>query len=94
MGQLTAGARVAAAARAAAAVWQARTAQAARAAGLEVNAGHDLNLQNLSRFVQAAAPIAEVSIGHALIGDALEMGLAPAVRAYLAALAPAASTAS
>jgi pyridoxine 5-phosphate synthase len=70
------------------------SAQAARAAGLEVNAGHDLNLQNLSRFVQAAAPIAEVSIGHALIGDALEMGLAPAVRAYLAALAPAASTAS
>ncbi len=63
------------------------SAQAARAAGLAVNAGHDLNLDNVGRFVHAAAPIAEVSIGHALIGDALEMGLATAVRRYLAAIA-------
>jgi pyridoxine 5-phosphate synthase len=63
------------------------SAAAARAAGLEVNAGHDLNLANVGRFVTAAAPIAEVSIGHALVGDALEMGLGAAVRAYLDAIA-------
>ncbi|MFN7427882.1 MAG: pyridoxine 5'-phosphate synthase [bacterium] len=62
------------------------SAQAARAAGLGVNAGHDLNLANVGRFVAAAAPVDEVSIGHALIGDALEMGLDAAVRAYVAAL--------
>jgi pyridoxine 5-phosphate synthase len=58
------------------------TAQAAIAAGLGVNAGHDLNLDNLHAFVQAVPNVAEVSIGHALIGDALEMGYANAVRAY------------
>ncbi len=63
------------------------SAQAAREAGLGVNAGHDLNLVNVGRFVSAAAPIDEVSIGHALVGDALEIGLASAVRAYVAALA-------
>lgn len=62
------------------------SAQAARVAGLGVNAGHDLNLANVGRFVAAAAPVDEVSIGHALIGDALEMGLDAAVRAYVAAL--------
>lgn len=62
------------------------SAQAARAAGLAVNAGHDLNLANVRRLVTAAAPIAEVSIGHALVSDALEMGLAPAVRAYVDAV--------
>jgi pyridoxine 5-phosphate synthase len=62
------------------------SAQAARVAGLGVNAGHDLNLGNVGRFVAAAAPVDEVSIGHALIGDALEMGLDAAVRAYVAAL--------
>jgi pyridoxine 5-phosphate synthase len=62
-------------------------AQAARAAGLGVNAGHDLNLDNVGRFVAAAAPIEEVSIGHALICDALERGLAAAVRAYAEVLA-------
>lgn len=61
-------------------------AQAARAAGLGVNAGHDLNLANVGRFVAAAAPIEEVSIGHALVGDALDRGLAAAVRAYVEAL--------
>jgi pyridoxine 5-phosphate synthase len=63
------------------------SARAAREAGLGVNAGHDLNLENVGRFVAAAAPIDEVSIGHALIGDALEMGLGAAVRAYADALA-------
>ena len=58
------------------------TAQAALAAGLGVNAGHDLNLDNLRTFVQAVPQVAEVSIGHALIGDALEMGYGNAVRAY------------
>jgi pyridoxine 5-phosphate synthase len=58
---------------------------AARAAelGLGVNAGHDLNLHNLARFQQAVPGLAEVSIGHALIADALELGMAATVRAYL-----------
>jgi len=60
-----------------------RAAAAARAAGLGVNAGHDLNLQNLGPFVQGAAPIDEVSIGHALIADALELGMAETVKRYL-----------
>ena len=59
--------------------------RAARALGLEVNAGHDLNRANLPAFI-ALGGIAEVSIGHALIADALCLGLAPAVRAYLAAI--------
>ena len=53
--------------------------------GLGVNAGHDLNLVNLSHFV-AMGGIAEVSIGHALIADALDFGLAPTVKRYLSAL--------
>lgn len=60
-------------------------ARAAREAGLGVNAGHDLNLHNLPRFLLAVPAVLEVSIGHALIADALETGLAEAVRAYLAA---------
>lgn len=56
--------------------------RAAVAAGLEVNAGHDLNLQNLSDFVIACPAVREVSIGHALIGDALELGYAQTVQAY------------
>jgi pyridoxine 5-phosphate synthase len=59
---------------------------AARAAGLEVNAGHDLNLHNLPGFVAAIPWVAEVSIGHALTADALELGMTAAVRAYLRAL--------
>lgn len=50
--------------------------------GLGVNAGHDLDLDNLPLFRQVPG-ILEVSIGHALISDALELGLKPAVRAYL-----------
>ena len=61
----------------------ARAAEAARALGLGVNAGHDLNLQNLGQFVRGAGPIDEVSIGHALIADALELGMAETVRRYL-----------
>lgn len=58
------------------------TARAAHQAGLGVNAGHDLNLSNLAAFVRAVPDVAEVSIGHALIADALEFGLAEAVRRY------------
>jgi pyridoxine 5-phosphate synthase len=67
------------------AVWIqfAKAAEAAQKAGLGVNAGHDLNLHNLKKFLQIPG-ILEVSIGHALIADALDMGLSQAVRAYLA----------
>ena len=50
--------------------------------GLGVNAGHDLDLVNLTRFV-SIGDIAEVSIGHALVADALEFGLASTVKRYL-----------
>ena len=62
----------------------AAAATAAHAAGLGVNAGHDLNLQNLATFLRAVPGVDEVSIGHALIADALEYGLSAAVRMYLA----------
>ncbi|HOC10247.1 MULTISPECIES: pyridoxine 5'-phosphate synthase [Thermomonas] len=58
------------------------TAQRAQAAGLGVNAGHDLNQDNLPVLLQAIANVQEVSIGHALIGDALYAGLQATVRAY------------
>jgi pyridoxine 5-phosphate synthase len=67
----------------------ARTATAARACGLLVNAGHDLDLQNLGPLLRHCGPIAEVSIGHALIGEALYRGLDATVRAYLAVIAAA-----
>lgn len=63
------------------------TAEAARAAGLGVNAGHDLNQANLGPFRAAIPALAEVSIGHALICEALYAGLAPTVRRYCAILA-------
>jgi pyridoxine 5-phosphate synthase len=62
------------------------TAQSAVAVGLGVNAGHDLNLTNLPRFVTSVPELLEVSIGHALTADALEYGLAETVKRYLAAL--------
>lgn len=62
----------------------AQTAADARAAGLAVNAGHDLDQHNLADLLAAAGPIAEVSIGHALINDALYDGLADTVRRYRA----------
>ncbi|GAB3769739.1 pyridoxine 5'-phosphate synthase [Ramlibacter monticola] len=61
-------------------------AQAAHAAGLGVNAGHDLNRDNLPDFLGAVPGVLEVSIGHALVADALEMGYDATVRAYLAAM--------
>lgn len=61
----------------------AQAAQAARAAGLGVNAGHDLNRDNLSAFLRAVPGVAEVSIGHALIADALELGYSKTVQDYL-----------
>ena len=57
--------------------------------GLGVNAGHDLNLRNLPALVQTVPGIVEVSIGHALIADALELGLRETVGAYLRALSSA-----
>jgi len=60
----------------------ARAAEAALAVGLGVNAGHDLNRANLTDFLRAVPGVAEVSIGHALIADALELGLAETVRDY------------
>lgn len=62
-------------------------ARAAVDAGLGVNAGHDLNLENLPHLVRQIPDILEVSIGHALIGDALEFGMAETVRRYIAASA-------
>jgi pyridoxine 5-phosphate synthase len=61
----------------------ARTARRAHDLGLGVNAGHDLNLQNLPPFIAAIPNLLEVSIGHALIADALERGLGDTVKHYL-----------
>ncbi len=61
-------------------------AQTAQAAGLGLNAGHDLNLDNLPYFAEHLPGLLEVSIGHALICDALYMGLVASVKAYLNAL--------
>lgn len=61
-------------------------AEAAGAAGLGVNAGHDLNLDNLEAFRAAIPALAEVSIGHAITADALRLGFPAAVEAYLRAL--------
>ena len=59
-----------------------QAAQTAQEVGLGVNAGHDLNLQNLAKFC-SIPNILEVSIGHALMAEALEMGLHNTVKAYL-----------
>lgn len=59
------------------------TAQAALRVGLGVNAGHDLNRANLADFLRAVPGVQEVSIGHALIADALELGYTETVRDYL-----------
>ncbi len=67
----------------------AEAARAARAAGLGINAGHDLNRDNLSAFVREVPGVQEVSIGHALIADALEMGYGAAVGDYLRCIADA-----
>ena len=65
------------------------TARLARSAGLGVNAGHDLDQANLGAFAREVPGLLEVSIGHALIGEALHVGLDATVRAYLAILADA-----
>lgn len=61
----------------------AATAHAALREGLGLNAGHDLNRDNLADFLRAVPGVQEVSIGHALIADALELGYAETVRDYL-----------
>lgn len=65
----------------------AQAAAAAQAAGLGVNAGHDLNRTNLADFLRAVPGVLEVSIGHAFVADALELGYAETVRAYQRLLA-------
>jgi pyridoxine 5-phosphate synthase len=60
-----------------------QSAQAALDVGLGVNAGHDLNRDNLPDFLRAVPGVQEVSIGHALIADSLEMGYDATVKAYL-----------
>lgn len=62
------------------------TAQAALQVGLQLNAGHDLNRDNLHLFLSTVPGVQEVSIGHALISDALELGYTETIRAYLACL--------
>lgn len=62
--------------------------EAAHACGLGVNAGHDLNLDNLKTFVQEVPHVLEVSIGHALVCDALYYGLQNTIGMYLAICNP------
>lgn len=70
-----------------------QTSRAAAIAGLGVNAGHDLSQHNLREFLSAVPSVREVSIGHALIADALEIGYSAAVKAYLQCIASAAQPA-
>ncbi len=67
----------------------AAAAQAALDAGLGVNAGHDLNRENLGAFLRTVPGVSEVSIGHALIADALELGYATTIADYLRCMAQA-----
>lgn len=67
----------------------AAAARAAQVAGLGVNAGHDLNRANLADFLAAVPGVLEVSIGHAFVSDALELGYAETVRAYQRCIAEA-----
>ena len=60
-----------------------RTAKVVRECGLGLNAGHDLNLENLEYFIREIPWTDEVSIGHAIICDALYMGLEQTIKAYL-----------
>jgi pyridoxine 5-phosphate synthase len=63
-----------------------KAAQAANKAGLGINAGHDLSLENLKFFAENIPHLLEVSIGHALISDALYLGLENTIQLYLRAL--------
>jgi len=65
----------------------AAAAKAAQACGLGINAGHDLSRDNLPDFLRAVPGVQEVSIGHALVADALELGYAATIHAYLDAIA-------
>jgi len=60
------------------------SAEAALRVGVGINAGHDLNRDNLAAFLSAVPGVSEVSIGHALIADAIEFGLGATVRLYQA----------
>jgi len=62
------------------------TAEAALQVGLQLNAGHDLNRVNLPLFLKTVPGIQEVSIGHALIADALELGYTETIHAYRACM--------
>lgn len=64
-------------------------ARAAQAVGLEVNAGHDLSRDNLTEFLRAVPGVKEVSIGHAFVADALELGYAATTQDYLRCIADA-----
>ena len=57
-------------------------AKIAHSLGMGVNAGHDLNLENLATFCKAVEPLQEVSIGHAIISDALWLGLEETINRY------------
>ena len=61
----------------------AQAARVAQAAGLEVNAGHDLSRDNLTEFLRGVRGVREVSIGHAFVADALELGYEATTREYL-----------
>ena len=69
-----------------------RAAQAALDAGLQVNAGHDLNQDNLTEFLRVVPGVSEVSIGHAFMADALEVGYDATVKGYLRCISKAASS--
>ena len=63
-------------------------AKLAKSLGMGVNAGHDLSLENLAYFIQSIPWVEEVSIGHALISDALYFGLKETIRKYKECIAP------
>lgn len=63
-----------------------KTSEAASSYGVGVNAGHDLDLNNLKEFVHTVPNVLEVSIGHALISDALEYGMKSTIEKYLSLL--------
>ncbi|MFW6371021.1 MAG: pyridoxine 5'-phosphate synthase, partial [Bacteroidota bacterium] len=63
-----------------------KAAEVAQEVGLGINAGHDLNLHNLRFFKQNIPGLLEVSIGHALIADAIYFGLETTIKKYLTEL--------
>lgn len=65
-----------------------QTADAARDLGLQINAGHDLTVDNLPRLVKRIPFLSEVSVGHSLTADTLEFGMATTVKRFLQAISP------